>query len=159
MSPVWVAFVAACSALMASIVGPVVSLAISRRQFRANVVSANREKWIGTLRETVAEFISLGAAASIRAASEAAPGHARVQADPALLPRFERIVLVRWNLRLLLNPTEPSHVAVVRAVDAVAADLIAGTADPVALQPKMDALASATQVVIREAWRRVKSGS
>ncbi len=90
MSPVWVAFVAACSALMASIVGPFVTLAISRRQFRANVVSANREKWIGTLRETVAEFISLGAAASIRAASEAAPGHARVQADPALLPRFER---------------------------------------------------------------------
>ena len=159
MSPVWVAFVAACSALMASIIGPFVTLAISRRQFRANVVSANREKWIGTLRETVAEFISLGAAAAVHAANTPAHGHARVQADLTLLPRFERIVLLRWNLRLLLNPTESSHMLVVRAVDAVAAHLMAGAIDPVALQPKMDAIASATQIVIREAWQRVKRGT
>lgn len=158
MSPVWVAFVAACSALCASIVGPFITLAISRRQFRANVVSANREKWIGTLRETTAEFISLAAAAAV--SGHGAPkGHARVHADPTLLPRFERIVLVRWNLRLLLNPTEPTHRAVVSAVDEAAALLLAGNADAVALQPKMDALAVATQAVIREAWQRVKSGT
>lgn len=159
MSPVWVAFVAACSALLASVIGPFVTFAISRRQFRANVISTNREKWIGTLRETTAEFISLGAAACVQAANGTAHGHARVQADPALLPRFERIVLVRWNLRLLLNPSERSHMAVAHAVDAVAAELIAGTADPVTLQSKMDAIASATQVVIREAWQRVKRGT
>lgn len=159
MSPVWIAFVAACSAFLASLVSPFVTLAISRRQFRANVISTNREKWIGTLREAAAEFISLGAAASMHAAKGPVHAHARVQSDPALLPRFERIVLVRWNLRLLLNPTERSHMAVVQAVDAVAAELLAGNVDPVALQVKMDAIASATQVVIREAWQRVKSGT
>lgn len=161
MSPVWVAFVAACSALLASAVGPFVTLAISRRQFRANVVSTNREKWIGTLRETTAEFISLAAAAAVHAAAPAhatLQGYARVHADPSLLPRFERLVLVRWNLRLLLNPTEATHHAVVRAIDAVATEVFAGT-DPAALQPKVDALAAAAQVVIREAWQRVKNGT
>lgn len=162
MNPVWVAFVAACSALLASIVGPLVTLAISRRQFRANVVSANREKWIGTLRETTAEFISLAAAAAVHGASPhagRAPGHARLRADPALLPRFERLVLVRWNLRLLLNPTEPAHGSVVRAVDTVTSGLVAGTLDEASLPPHVEAIAAATQVVIREAWQRVKRGT
>lgn len=162
MNPVWVAFVAACSALLASVVGPLVTLAISRRQFRANVVSANREKWIGTLRETTAEFISLAAAAAVHNGSPqagGAPAHARVRADPALLPRFERLVLVRWNLRLLLNPTEPTHCNVVRAVDTVTARLADGTLDEASLIPHVETIAATTQVVIREAWQRVKLGS
>ncbi len=162
MSPVWVAFVAACSALVASVVGPFVTFAIARRQFRASVVAANREKWIGTLRETTAELISLCAAASAHLAKPGGPsvhGHARIRDDPALIPRFERLVLVRWNLRMLLNPTEPSHVAVVQAVDAATAELVAGTADPASLEPRMDAIAKAAQVVIREAWQRVKLGT
>ena len=162
MNPVWVAFVAACSALTASIVGPLVTLAISRRQFRVNVVSANREKWIGTLRETTAEFISLAAAAAVHRStpgSHGARGHALLHADPALLPRFERLVQLRWNLRLLLNPTEAGHMAVVRAIDAVTQDLLEGEADTATLSPRVDAVANATQAVIREAWQRVKQGT
>lgn len=162
MSPVWVAFVAACSALCASIVGPLVTLAISRRQFRVNVVAANREKWIGTLREATAEFISLAAAAAVHRSAPgvaATRGHAILHADPALMPRFERLVQLRWNLRLLLNPSEASHRAVVSAVDAVAQDLLEHDLDAPALAPRIDAVAVAAQVVIREAWQRVKSGS
>jgi len=162
VNPVWVAFVAACSALCASIVGPLVTLAISRRQFRVNVIAANREKWIGTLREATAEFISLAAAAAVHRSAPgaaAARGHALLHADPALVPRFERLVQVRWNLRLLLNPTEASHRAVVSAVDAVTQDLLEGDLDTPALTARIEAVATATQVVIRQAWQRVKSGS
>ncbi len=162
MSPVWVAFVAACSALTASIVGPLVTLAISRRQFRMNVISANREKWIGTLRETTAEFISLAAAAAIHASApgrQKERGHAIVHADLALLPRFERLVQLRWNLRLLLNPTESSHVAVVHAIDIVTRDLLAGAIDATTLMPMVDTVATTAQIVIREAWQRVKQGT
>lgn len=162
MNPVWVAFVAACSALCASIVGPLVTLAISRRQFRINVISANREKWIGMLRESTAEFISLAAVAAIHRSAPgatAAGGHALLHADPTLVPRFERLVQVRWNLRLLLNPTETSHRAVVSAVDAVTRDLLERDLDAPALTPGIDAVAVAAQVVIRQAWQRVKNGN
>ncbi len=162
MNPVWVAFIAACSALCASIVGPLVTLAISRRQFRINVISANREKWIGTLREATAEFISLAAAAAVHRSAPGTTvtrGHAVLHADPTLMPRFERLVQLRWNLRLLLNPSEASHRAVVNAVDAVTRDLLERDLDAAALTPAIDAVATATQVVIREAWQRVKSGT
>lgn len=137
------------------------TLAISRRQFRINVMSANREKWIGTLRETTAEFISLAAAAAVQRAGPAGathPPHDRMREDPLLLPRFERLVLVRWNLRLLLNPTEPAHVRTARAADTIVDGLLAGTLDAASLAPHADVLASAAQVVIREAWQRVKQG-
>lgn len=147
---------------MASAIGPMVTLAISRRQFRANVISTNREKWIGTLRETTAEFIALAAAAAVHSSKPGAmqaPGHAHLHADPTLLPRFERLVQVSWNLRLLLNPTEPSHIAVVGAVDTVTEGLRAGALDAVTLIEKVEQVAAATQIVIREAWQRVKNGT
>lgn len=66
---------------------------------------------------------------------------------------------MRWNLRLLLNPTEASHRAVVSAVDAVTEDLLKHDLDAAALTHRIDAVATATQVVIRQAWQRVESGS
>lgn len=161
MNPVWVAFVAACSAFVASLVGPFITLAISRRQFRANVISANREKWIGTLRETTAEFIALAAAAALHASrpGNTARGHAQLHADPTLMPRFERLVQVRWNLRLLLNPDEPHHLAVVQAVTATTEYLQKGAPEADAIVAHVNRVADATQVVIRDAWRRVKQGT
>jgi len=43
-------FISACTALVASIIGPMVTLLVARRQFGATVLSANRRKWIEALR-------------------------------------------------------------------------------------------------------------
>jgi len=59
MDPLLISLVSACTALVASIVGPIVTLTVARRQFSANVLSANRQKWIETLRDMLAELISL----------------------------------------------------------------------------------------------------
>ena len=57
MDPILISLVSACTALVASIVGPLVTLSVARRQFKANVLSNNRQKWIETLRASIAELI------------------------------------------------------------------------------------------------------
>jgi len=46
-----ISVISACTALVASIVGPFVTLAVARRQFNATVLSANRQKWIEASRD------------------------------------------------------------------------------------------------------------
>jgi hypothetical protein len=65
MDPLVISAISAATALVASILGPIVTLKVSRRQFSANVLSANRQKWIETLRDRVAELISLLEAALV----------------------------------------------------------------------------------------------
>jgi hypothetical protein len=59
MDPLVLSFISACTALAASIIGPIVTLRVARRQFNATVLSTNRQKWIETLRDMVAELMSL----------------------------------------------------------------------------------------------------
>jgi hypothetical protein len=46
----------ACTALIATIVGPLVALSVARRQFIAPVVSGNRRRWIENLRNELADI-------------------------------------------------------------------------------------------------------
>jgi hypothetical protein len=112
MDPTLVSLVSACTALVASVVGPVVTLAVARRQFNANVLSVNRQKWIETLRASVAELISLLVGALVIKAGwrgEWGKGLHALTANPSMHDKLERIVLVQWNIRLLINPTDPEH--------------------------------------------------
>ena len=142
MDTTTLSLVSACTALVASVVGPVVTLAVARRQINANVLSANRQKWIESLRETMAEMISLMVAVIVVKQNwhgEWRRGRGAIAADPALLDKLERMILVGWKIRLLLHPSEPEQVALVRRLD--------------------EALTTMAQHILREAWRRVKAGT
>lgn len=54
-----VAIVSAVTALFAVALGPLVSMWAAQRQSRVTVLSANRQAWINTLRELIAEYISI----------------------------------------------------------------------------------------------------
>ena len=112
MDPLSISLVSACTALVASIAGPLVTLAVARRQFNANVLSANRQKWIETFRDLLAELISLLVAVLIVKTGwkdQWNKGLGPITSDPTLLSKLERIVLVQWKIRLLINPTEADH--------------------------------------------------
>jgi len=59
MDPVLISLISASTALVASVIGPFVTLTVAKRQFNATVLSANRQKWIETLRDSLAELASL----------------------------------------------------------------------------------------------------
>ena len=53
-----VTLVSASTALVASIIGPIVTLTVARRQYNATVISTSRQKWIEALRDTLASKTS-----------------------------------------------------------------------------------------------------
>jgi len=138
------------------------ALRASRRQFNASVLSANREKWITTLREAIAELVSLLATASRHKANWEGTwnqGHAALAAQPELLPKFERAVRLKWNIRLLINPNEADHLALCDAIDSAVRRLQSGSPSEFVTESDVERIACASQVVLRAAWRRVKEGT
>lgn len=67
------------------------------------MLSANRQKWIETLRDLLAELVSLLVAALMVLAgwkSKWDKVMGRVTANPVMLQKLERMVLVQWKIRL-----------------------------------------------------------
>jgi hypothetical protein len=56
ISPIAVAFVTACTALVSSVIAPMITMRMGRAQIRASVISNNRQRWIETLRDLIAAF-------------------------------------------------------------------------------------------------------
>lgn len=162
MSAVHVSFVVACTALITALLAPLVTLRASQRQFNASVLSTNREKWMASLREALAELASLVAtlAQHKQRLHGAWPAdHVALATDPALAARYERLVWLFWNIRLLTNPDEPAHQALCRHIDDVVFRLRDGDASMTVTQRDIDAIVNAAHPVLRMAWRRVKQGT
>jgi hypothetical protein len=93
MDPLLISVISACTALVASILGPLVTLSVAKRQFNASVLSANRQKWIETLRDMLAELISLLVSALVVKetwqGSWERGGHAAVAGSPELMAKLD----------------------------------------------------------------------
>lgn len=161
MDPLLISLVSAATALVASIVGPVVSLIVSKRQFNANVLSANRQKWIESLRDLLAELISQIVAALVmkKASKEKwSDGFDAAAADPALLHRIERIVLIQWKIRLLTNPSEPDHQELCRAIEATLIHLKSGAVEETETRASVEHITHVSHAILKREWERVKKG-
>ena len=89
-----VTLVSASTALVASIIGPIVTLTVARRQYNATVISTSRQKWIEALRDTLAELISLISTALVvksKWKGDWDRGRGPLNADPAMLKMFEHM--------------------------------------------------------------------
>jgi hypothetical protein len=153
--------ITATTALMASILGPFVTLTVARRQFRANVISINRQKWIETFRDRVSELISLMNAAQVikRHSVEAwRGGLGPVQTNLALTEKFERAYMALAEIRLLTNGSDPEHQ---RLNDALAAALTHLQHDELRqdeLAASIEDVIALGRTIIRREWGRVKRG-
>jgi hypothetical protein len=95
------AILSAATALFAVILGPLVSLWAARRQSRVTVLSANRQAWINTLRDLLAECMAISGFIHIADWSD------RKQSE--FDEKMERFALVVSKIRLMLNPKEQDH--------------------------------------------------
>jgi hypothetical protein len=162
-----ITLVSACTALVASIAGPAVTLTVARRQISANVVSVNRQRWIETLRDLVAELIALiatGMMVRLERARDSKSVGALFTSDPLMIQKVERIVMVRNKIRLLTNPNEDDHRQLLDAIDVafryLSSDLTSAASDDVAgmLEPRIDAITRCAQAILKREWTRVKRG-
>jgi hypothetical protein len=162
VDPGLISLISASTALVASVVGPIVALSVARRQFNASVLSANREKWIEALRDTLAELISLMAGAVVvkaRWRDKCDKGRGALNAEPALLEKFERIVLAQSKIRLLTDPSKADDQRLYQAIEAAVRRLQSEAALDAETEADIETIAGFAQAILQREWQRVKRGT
>lgn len=96
-----IALVAAATALCSVLLGPLVSLWVARKQASVSVLSANRQAWINTLRDQIAEFLSVLAVVHA--------GEWAERTEKEYDEELKRLVLLVSKVKLMLNPKEEDH--------------------------------------------------
>ncbi len=159
MDAISVAFVSAATALVSAVVGPVVSFLVAQRQIRANVISNNRERWIESLRDSIAEYVGLFITAGIiKQALTQAQGDA-LRGDTDLRKVAERVVHLRNRILLMCSPDDPLYSALCAPLDASYALLVGDVAPTIeTVRSLADTITKAGRDVLRAEWGRVKRG-
>jgi len=162
MDPAILSLISACTALVASIAGPFVTLIVAKRNFNATVLSANRQKWIESLRDTLAELISLlitGLVVKEKWKGNWHGGRGALLADSALLDKLQRMVMVQTKMRLLLNPSEADHQRLYRAIDSARKRLQSEESQEAETEADIEAITTLAQAILKREWLRVKHGT
>jgi len=157
-----VSLISAGTALVASVVGPLVTLTVARRQYNATVISTSRQKWIEALRDTLAELIALIRTAVVVKSNWKGNwdrGRAQLNADPAMLEKFEHIVLFQSKIELLINPTDADHQRLCDTIETAISRLRAEESLEAETQHDIETITSLGQAILRRGWQRVKIGS
>jgi hypothetical protein len=161
MDPVLISLISACTALVASIAGPCVTLAVAKRNFNATVLSANRQKWIESLRDTLAELVSLLVSALVLKAKWKTGwnrGQGPVHSDPHMLDKLERIVGAHSRVRLLLNPTESDHQRLCECIEVAFKRLRSEQSFDSESEADIESITRLAQSILKREWQRVKQG-
>jgi hypothetical protein len=141
------------TALFAVLLGPLISIYVVRRQFAAQVLSANRQQWINTLRKKLSMILGLMPYYSmLKATGEL------TEAKGAEL--FERFYSVWTEVSLLINPAEADHCELVNEIEALIAFLANSplSVNPDAIRGRIDPIVRHSQAILKREWVRVKRG-
>jgi hypothetical protein len=162
IDPVLVGLVSAATALVASIAGPITTIYVGRAQIKADVLSANRQKWIDGLRELIASFCAQVAVIVQVRERFLKEGEFDFSLEPELLRHFERIVLTFTKIRLMIDPHEKDHQKLLGILGDVLS-LIRTAPLSQNLQGHAEATAreivEITQKILRHEWALVKRGA
>jgi hypothetical protein len=162
MDPLVVTLVSACTALVASIAGPLATLRVSRRQFNATVLSTSRQKWIDTLRDLLADLMSQLAGLSVLKAGWTGAwdrGAGLLHSNPTLVDKLERVVLVRWKIRLMLNLNEEDHRELDRLIGVAVQRLRDAAPGETDTDADIESISQQARGILKREWERVKRGT
>lgn len=145
--------ITAITALVAVVVGPLVSIWIARRQIRASVISPSRQAWINSLRDAITDYL----AKQQIARNQNYFSHA----DAASLPRIEEIVRLNTRIELLINPNEADHARLAEMVSEMTNTTNRSAADAkgVDIDRQRAEVIALSQSILKREWERVKRGN
>ena len=160
LSSVPLSLITATTALVASIMGPFVTLSVARRQFQANVISTNRQKWIEVFRDRVSELLSLMNAAQLikRHSADAWRGGVGPAASLGVTDKFEKAFMALSEIRLLTTSSDPEHQRLNDALASALAHLQHDELREEELVAAIEDVIALGRRIIRQEWARVKRG-
>lgn len=137
------------------------TLAGSRRRFRADVLSANRQRWIDGFRDRLAELLSVMNAAQVIKRASAGRwrgGAGPVRGNPVLAEKLEKTFLAIAQIQLLTRAADPDHRALNRAIAVAVGHIQADDLHEAELSACWDEIIELGRRIIRQEWGRVKRG-
>ncbi len=142
----YIALGASLIALLAVIVGPLISLRIARRQ----TISPMRQKWINVLRSKIVEYVT-----ELRTAILPLEGQYPL-ADKEVIVFYKRVVSIRIEIELMLNPEEEDHNKLISLMkDSIEENETKGK---IINKKKLRELLDDTKKVLKSEWKVVKIG-
>jgi hypothetical protein len=157
-----VSFISACTALVATIIGPYVAVKTARSQIKASVISSNRAKWIESLRDLVALAISHWTGVMYLRAKLDTRDAIDIAKNIPLLNRVEGGLLTNSKIRLMLNPNEVDSQQLLKALDDVVNCLRSAEDQKVVesqVRSHLQEIVRLSQSILKAEWIRVKLGS
>jgi hypothetical protein len=153
------AFIVASATLVGVIIGSLGSYFIARLQFKASVISANRQNWINTLRDCIAEFQVKAKVVTVetKLSSQDSTSFA---SDPKNFDQaVEKKRVLRNKIALLINPNEQDHDDLIKLMAKVE-DLCINedSIDDEKHDNLQKEITSLAQKILNREWERVKKG-
>lgn len=153
MSASTIALISALSALSGVTIGSLFSYFIAKKQINATVISANRQQWINTLRDCVSELLSLITPIAIYSRDD-------MWSKNEKLEKFNRAMLLRSKIKLLINPNENDHNELVNLIEIIFSRLgkEQSSENDKAIGQLQISITSQSQIILKKEWERVKKG-
>jgi hypothetical protein len=161
LNPQWITLISASTAMIASIAGPFVNTRIAKFEFKTNVLSVNRQKWMDTMRDLVASLNSqLLIAAALRQTMNE-PSGILIARDPELSRRVENLLRTVSKIELMLNPLKQDHqqlnVLMKEAIDHLRSPLLEDRVED-RIEVISHDIIQVLQGILKREWARVKRG-
>lgn len=144
--------ISATTALLAVVVGPWIAYKVAILQIRSTVISTNRQAWIDSLREDVAEFANIVCVIGYHGQmTSVEDGHARIA-------RIERASYYYQKICLRLNPMESSHLEFSRLLESLTSLALKSDGAECQLAEAVAEVHSKAREILKNEWERVKRG-
>lgn len=150
------AIVSSITALVAVIVGPLVTVYVANKNIKSSVVSKNRQDWINRLRNEIAELLK-----EIQYVPSAY--EARTLTIEQAIEKHGVILSKVEIIKLLINPKEADHEDLVRQITLASEKVIEaikrkkGDAD--SFKTMSSNIVTISQSILKREWERVKNGN
>jgi len=153
--------ISALTALVAVIVGPIVSIYIMNKQninnikiaeknILASTVSSSRQKWIDTLRDSIAEFQTLIFPLSVPTAMELFTKNEKIN-------RVERATFLLTKISLLINPKEEDHIKLMEYIADTLSSVNKGEINEAKFKESLKNITILAQQILKREWNVIKS--
>ena len=154
-----VAAISTIGAITGVIIGSIVSFLVARQQFKATVISANRQQWINTLRDSIADFQTK---AKIALTEDILSLHATTSVAADAKGHYDALKTMRFlrnKMALLLNPIEADHVQLLSSLKELEDFCVHGAPlGEVSYEKLQDSITLTGQRILKQEWDRVKRG-
>ena len=162
MDPQIVSLVSACTALVASIAGPLATLAGVPPAVQRDGPVHRPAEVDRPLRDLLADLMSQLAGLSVLKSGwtgEWNGGLGLLHTDPSLVAKVERLVLVRWKIRLMLNLNEADHQELDQLIDAAVHRLRNHEPGGADTDADIENISRQAKGILKREWERVKRGT